>query len=77
MYWKIWIVLSHLELLKEQTCSLQMHLFDIDIPGDITLKESDFFAAGDKPTIVDTGIYCWVTRVSEVPHWIKIRRMSD
>ena len=34
-----------------------MHLFDIDIPGDITLKESDFFAAGDKPTIVDTGIY--------------------
>jgi hypothetical protein len=34
-----------------------MHMFDIDIPGHITFKESDFFAAGDKPTIVDTGIY--------------------
>jgi hypothetical protein len=34
-----------------------MHMFDIDIPGHITFKESDYFAAGDKPTIVDTGIY--------------------
>ncbi|XP_035547449.1 omega-amidase, chloroplastic-like [Juglans regia] len=39
----------------ESICSLQMHLFDVDIPGDITLKESDIFTAGDKPTIVDRG----------------------
>ncbi|KAF3962588.1 hypothetical protein CMV_012910 [Castanea mollissima] len=39
----------------------KIHLFDIEIPGDITFKESDFFAAGDKPTIVDTGapIICY------------------
>lgn len=35
---------------------LQLHLFDIEIPGDISFKESDTFAAGDKPTIVDTGM---------------------
>nr|XP_023886812.1 omega-amidase, chloroplastic-like isoform X1 [Quercus suber] len=34
----------------------KVHLFDIEIPGDITFKESDFFAAGDKPTIVDTDV---------------------
>nr|XP_023892621.1 omega-amidase, chloroplastic-like [Quercus suber] len=34
----------------------KIHLFDIEIPGDITFKESDFFAAGDKPTIVDTDV---------------------
>ncbi|KAM4099820.1 hypothetical protein ACB094_05G021100 [Castanea mollissima] len=34
----------------------KIHLFDIEIPGDITFKESDFFAAGDKPTIVDTDL---------------------
>ncbi|XVF27031.1 hypothetical protein REPUB_Repub14bG0071700 [Reevesia pubescens] len=35
---------------------LQIHLFDIDVPGDISFKESDSFAAGDEPTIVDTDI---------------------
>jgi omega-amidase len=30
-------------------------MFDIDIPGDISFKESEIFTAGDKPTIVDTG----------------------
>ncbi|KAM3747225.1 hypothetical protein ACB098_05G019600 [Castanea mollissima] len=34
----------------------KIHLFDIEIPGDIAFKESDFFAAGDKPTIVDTDV---------------------
>ncbi|CAH2056826.1 unnamed protein product [Thlaspi arvense] len=34
----------------------KLHLFDIDIPGDILFKESDTFAAGDQPTIVDTGM---------------------
>jgi omega-amidase len=30
-------------------------MFDIDIPGEISFKESEIFAAGDEPTIVDTG----------------------
>ncbi|KAA8541649.1 hypothetical protein F0562_022801 [Nyssa sinensis] len=32
------------------------HLFDVDIPGDILLKESDTFTAGGEPTIVDTDV---------------------
>lgn len=34
----------------------KLHLFDIDIPGDISFKESDSFAAGDELTIVDTDV---------------------
>jgi len=30
----------------------KIHLFDIDIPGKITFKESDTLLAGEKPTIV-------------------------
>ncbi|AOY76294.1 carbon-nitrogen hydrolase family protein [Clostridium formicaceticum] len=33
----------------------KMHLFDIDIKGKITFKESDVFEAGDEVTVVDTG----------------------
>ncbi|KAG6669107.1 omega-amidase, chloroplastic-like isoform X2 [Carya illinoinensis] len=36
----------------------KIHLFDVDIPGDITFKESDIFTGGDKPTIVDTDAGC-------------------
>lgn len=36
---------------------LQIHLFDIDVPGEISFKESDFFSAGDQTTIVDTGMH--------------------
>ncbi|CAN8002876.1 unnamed protein product [Ixodes hexagonus] len=32
----------------------KIHLFDIDIPGKITFRESDFFTAGDRPTTFDT-----------------------
>ncbi|KAK9149181.1 hypothetical protein Scep_007938 [Stephania cephalantha] len=32
-----------------------LHLFDVDIPGDLYFKESDFYTPGDEPTIVDTG----------------------
>lgn len=40
------------------TCyNLQLHLFDVDIPGDITFKESDTLTAGDEATIVDTGSF--------------------
>ena len=31
----------------------KVHLFDIDIPGKITFKESDVLSAGDAPTVVD------------------------
>ncbi|XP_031261823.1 omega-amidase, chloroplastic-like isoform X2 [Pistacia vera] len=36
----------------------KVHLFDIDIPGDISFKESDIFTAGDRPTMVDTEMGC-------------------
>ena len=42
-------VLSRLEILN--------HIIFFRKNFFITLKESDFFAAGDKPTIVDIGIY--------------------
>eukprot|EP01025_Chloroclados_australasicus_P055325 TRINITY_DN6680_c0_g1_i1.p3 TRINITY_DN6680_c0_g1~~TRINITY_DN6680_c0_g1_i1.p3 ORF type:complete len:285 (-),score=26.61 TRINITY_DN6680_c0_g1_i1:1047-1793(-) len=34
----------------------KLHLFDIDIPGKITFKESDTLTAGESGTIVDTEI---------------------
>ncbi|GAV75923.1 CN_hydrolase domain-containing protein, partial [Cephalotus follicularis] len=34
----------------------KLHLFDIDVPGEFSFKESDTFTAGDRPTIVDTEI---------------------
>ncbi|XWS12128.1 hypothetical protein CRYUN_Cryun37aG0063300 [Craigia yunnanensis] len=34
----------------------KIHLFDIDIAGDISFKESDSFVAGDEPAIVETDI---------------------
>ncbi|KAG2610222.1 omega-amidase, chloroplastic-like isoform X2 [Panicum virgatum] len=34
----------------------KLHLFEIDIPGDIKLKESDTFTGGQEPTVVDTDV---------------------
>ncbi|XP_022754699.1 omega-amidase, chloroplastic-like isoform X2 [Durio zibethinus] len=34
----------------------KIHLFDIDIPGEITFMESKTLTAGDTPTIVDTDV---------------------
>lgn len=34
----------------------KLHLFDIDIPGKITFKESETLTSGDLPTIVDTEV---------------------
>ncbi|KAG6493663.1 hypothetical protein ZIOFF_048656 [Zingiber officinale] len=34
----------------------KIHLFDIDIPGKITFKESKTLTAGEHPTIVDTDV---------------------
>lgn len=33
---------------------LQMHLFDIDVPGEITFKESDSFSPGNDVTTFET-----------------------
>lgn len=32
----------------------KMHLFDIDIPGKITYRESDTFCSGSKISVIDT-----------------------
>ncbi|KAK4338611.1 hypothetical protein RND71_043098 [Anisodus tanguticus] len=37
----------------------KIHLFDIDIPGKITFKESQTLTAGETPTIVDTDLSSW------------------
>ncbi|KAL9224230.1 hypothetical protein vseg_000290 [Gypsophila vaccaria] len=34
----------------------KIHLFDIDIPGKMTFKESKTLTAGDTPTVVDTDV---------------------
>ncbi|XP_021750061.1 omega-amidase, chloroplastic-like isoform X1 [Chenopodium quinoa] len=34
----------------------KIHLFDIDIPGKMTFKESKTLTAGENPTIVDTDV---------------------
>ncbi|KAK4706435.1 hypothetical protein R3W88_034002 [Solanum pinnatisectum] len=34
----------------------KIHLFDIDIPGKITFKESQTLTAGETPTVVDTEV---------------------
>ncbi|XP_078433229.1 nitrilase/cyanide hydratase and apolipoprotein N-acyltransferase family protein [Wolffia australiana] len=34
----------------------KIHLFDIDIPGQITFKESKTLSAGETPTIIDTDV---------------------
>ncbi|GFP79493.1 omega-amidase chloroplastic [Phtheirospermum japonicum] len=43
----------------------KIHLFDIDIPGKMTFKESKTLTAGETPTIVDTGI-CYDIRFQEL-----------
>ena len=35
----------------------KVHLFDIDIPGKITFKESTNLSAGNNLTVVDTSLY--------------------
>jgi len=32
----------------------KVHLFDINVPGKISFKESDTLTGGDKPTVIDT-----------------------
>lgn len=42
-----------LELIPDHVS--QIHLFDIDIPGGITFKESETLAGGDWQTLIETG----------------------
>ena len=35
----------------------KIHLFDIDVPGKMTFKESDTLTAGQTPTMFDTGMH--------------------
>ena len=42
-------------VLSGQACEpVQVHLFDIDIPGKITFKESETLTQGESFTVVDT-----------------------
>lgn len=43
-------------VIDDITLEIQIHLFDIDIPGKITFIESKTLTAGETPTIVDTGL---------------------
>lgn len=53
----------------------KVHLFDIDVPGRITFKESDTLSPGQTVTVVDTpygriGIgICYDIRFPEVSQW--------
>ncbi len=36
----------------------KMHLFDVDVPGGLTIAESDTVAPGDEVVVVDTSLGC-------------------
>ena len=40
---------------RQVACLRKLHLFDIDIPGRITFKESESLTAGNRLQMVDTG----------------------
>ncbi|KAA8546224.1 hypothetical protein F0562_003037 [Nyssa sinensis] len=42
--------------IKAEAKHRKIHLFDIDIPGKISFKESKTLSAGETPTIVDTEV---------------------
>eukprot|EP00127_Corallochytrium_limacisporum_P005649 Clim_evm28s210 gene=Clim_evmTU28s210 len=55
----------------------KVHLFDIDVPGKITFKESDVLTGGTEPTIFDTeycriglGI-CYDIRFPRLAQWMR------
>lgn len=41
---------------KQLACYRKIHLFDIDLPGQITFQESSFMQAGDRMVVTDTAI---------------------
>ncbi|KAE9445176.1 hypothetical protein C3L33_22926, partial [Rhododendron williamsianum] len=54
-----------------------MHLFDINLPGDISLKEWDAFTAGDQPTIVDIGMHRLRRQVNLFKHHSMLKFMAE
>jgi len=50
-----WVDLPHDFLARNGVCR-KVHLFDIDIPGKITFRESDTLTAGAAGTVVDTEV---------------------
>ncbi|KAM1011031.1 hypothetical protein ACFX13_047176 [Malus domestica] len=62
---------------------LRIHLFDIDVPGEISFKESDFFSTGDQTTIVDTEVgrigvgICHDLRFPELAALYKKKKVQD
>ncbi len=57
----------------------KVHLFDIDVPGGITFRESDVLTAGDDVTVIDTrfgkiGVaICFDTRFPELMRCMALR----
>lgn len=57
-----------------RSCGCQIHLFDIDIPGKITFKESDTLTPGEELCVVDTGEFVvdgflvFLAQVHQVAH---------
>ena len=54
----------------------KIHLFDIDVPGRVSLKESRTIAPGDRPVVVDTPLgrlglsICYDLRFPELYRWL-------
>lgn len=56
----------------------KMHLFDIDIPGGITFKESETLSGGNQLTIVETGETCrGICRTTAILKVYKYRLRQD
>jgi len=57
----------------------KLHLFDIEIPGRVSLRESRFVAAGDGPVRVKTELgtlglsICYDLRFPELYRWLALR----
>ena len=43
-----------MNILSDRDCNFQVHLFDIDVPGKITFKESEILSPGNQFTIFKT-----------------------
>jgi predicted amidohydrolase len=56
-----------------------MHLFDVDVPGGLTIKESDSIAPGDAVVVVDTALgkigmsICYDLRFAELYRQLRDR----
>ncbi|KAI8530741.1 hypothetical protein RHMOL_Rhmol11G0083000 [Rhododendron molle] len=61
--------LSITQFITLQNCGvIQMHLFDINLLGDSSLKETDTFTTGGQPTILDIGMHRLHRQVNLLTH---------